>query len=314
MRISGLSEADYGWNQPQDAFKVEHSFPLSRSIAAYDRPFDIIIAGDSFSFRSNTSWINTLVEATGMSVLALQVNGASVSKIIHHPQFQQSPPRYFIFESVERRLYDRLEQLDIPETPLIARSQAPRQWQPKVLERQALSRVSAFASVEQRFAHAVHVIRVKLGCLLDTADCKVVTQPLKAAGEGLFSSKASNRIAVLKKAYASRRKWAERRPEALKRLKTLNDYFSAAPDTQFVLMVYPDKLSVYSEFIDADNHPVDKLIPEVAEIMDIPRLDIAFRKAIAERQVDLYLPNDSHSGGAANALAAQVVIEKLIRQ
>ena len=310
-RISGLSESDYGWTVPQDAYLADYNFPTSRSLDAYDRPYDIIVAGDSFSFRTNTSWINTLIEATGMSVLALHVNGTSVSEIIRHPIFQQSPPKYFIFESVERRLYDRLEQLEIPAQPITASSLAPAKWQKRDLERQQLSRVSTFENLEQRFSHAVHVIRIKLSCAFDKAKCKVANRFLKADAPKLFSSRGQSEIALLAKDYSSRRKWDQRRPEALHRLQLLKQYFAAAPDTQFTLLIFPDKLSVYGEFVQGNNKPVVSLIPEVAEKIDIPRLDHAYRQAIADGQLDIYLPNNSHSGGWANILAGNLVAEHL---
>ena len=315
-RISALSEADFGWNEPQEAYSADYNFPTSRTLDAYDRPFDIVVAGDSFSFRTNTSWINTLIEKTGMSVLALHVNGTSVSEIIRHPIFQSSPPKYFIFESVERRLYDRLELLNIPEQPLTGLSEAPTVWTPTHLERQPLERVSAFTGIEQRFAHAVHVVRIKFNCLTNKANCKVVTKPLRADATNLFSSTEQSRIALLKKDYSSRAKWQQRRPAALNNLKLLSDYFASTSETQFMLLIFPDKLSVYSRFF-ADNadggNDAESLIPEVSEVVDIPRLDLAFQKAILEGQKDIYLPNNSHSGGWANILAGELVAEQLLR-
>ncbi len=311
-RVSGLSESDYGWTVPQDAYLADYNFPNSRSLDAYDRPFDIIVVGDSFSFRTNTSWINTLIEHTGMSVLALHVNRTSVSEIIRHPIFQQSPPKYFIFESVERRLYDRLEQLELPAQPITAPSLAPAKWQTTSLERQQLTRVSEFENLEQRFAHAVHVIRIKLSCAFDKANCKVITRSLKPDTPKLFSSQEQSEIAFLAKDFSSRRKWDQRRPEALRRLQLLKEYFAAAPETQFTLLIFPDRLSVYGEFIKDNKVTAASLIPEVAEVMEIPRLDHAYKQAISEGQLDIYLPNNSHSGGWANILAGNLVAEHLV--
>ena len=224
--------------------------------------------------------------------------------------FIQSPPKYFIFESVERRLYDRLELLDVPVEPLKTRSQAPSEWSPINLERQKLARTNSFSSIEQRFAHAAHVIRIKLGCVIDTSSCKVAMRKLREKIPELFSSAEKKKIALRKRDFSSRRKWDQRRPEALRRLKLLNEYFAAAPDTEFTLVVFPDKLSVYSEFIDSPDKPAT-LIPEVAELIKIPRLDIAFRQAILDGQKDIYLPNNSHSGGWANILAGKLVAEHL---
>jgi len=310
-RVSGLSEADYGWNEPQDAYITEYNFPASRDLSAYDRPYDIVVAGDSFSFRSYTSWINRLIEKTGMSVLALQVNGTSINQIIRHPVFQESPPKYFIFESVERRLFDRLELLDIPKRPLVAQSDAPRTWIPTNLERQKLERGSTFAGIEQRFSHAVHVVRVRAKCLINKNNCRVVTTPLLEGTDNLFTSREQTKIALLKKDHSSRRKWDDRRDEALKNLKLLDDYFANAPDTEFMLLVFPDKLSVYAEFIDTGGDAIDSLIPEVAEVVTMPRLDLAFKAAISKGQKDIYLPSNSHSSGWANILAGEIAAEHL---
>jgi hypothetical protein len=49
----------------------------------------------------------------------------------------------------------------------------------------------------------------------------------------------------------------------------------------------------------------------VSEVLDIPRLDLAYQKAILDGQKDIYLPNNSHSGGWANMLAGELVAEQL---
>ena len=47
--------------------------------------------------------------------------------------------------------------------------------------------------------------------------------------------------------------------------------------------------------------------------MSIPRLDLAFQELVDEGVVDVFLPNDSHTGGYANIVAGRVAVDHLLK-
>ena len=312
-RLSGTSESKYGWNQAQEAYREPHNFLATHSLEDYDKHFDIVVAGDSFSFLSNTSWVNTLVERTGMSAIVLHVTHVPLTDLLSHSVFQNSPPKHFIFESVNRRLYDRLEVLEVPDKPLAA-SAKPSEIKPVPLEKLELSRQLSFQNIEDRLAQAVHLLNVRWKCFFDDSECKVAFFDMKSDAPRLFSSEADNEFALLRRAYGSRAKWDRRSPKALQQLNELVDYFDAAPDTNFMLLIYPDRLAVYADYIDAPKPKNTQLIPEIAKVMDIPRLDIAFQELVDDGVLDVFLPNDSHTGGYANNVAGQVAVDFLLKE
>jgi hypothetical protein len=76
-------------------------------------------------------------------------------------------------------------------------------------------------------------------------------------------------------------------------------------------MVVPDKLTVYTPFLPdrlfAGVSHLDRLAD--AKTLNLVRLDQALDP---RRQVDLYLPNDTHWSGSGYAIAADLVLRELL--
>lgn len=311
-RLSGMSEEEFGWNEAQKGYSESHNFVVTHDLTDYNKPYDIVVAGDSFSFLENTSWVNTLVEQTGLNAIVLHLNHVPLSDLLQHPLLHQSPPKYFVLESVNRRLYDRLEVLEIPERTLGPRKEINTS-EPTEFEKREFSREVNFHDMENRLAQAIHLVSVRWKCFVDDSTCKVAVLKTKPDAPKLFSSKASSELALLRGAYRSRKHWNRRSPAAMRRLKQLTSYFEVAPDTDFMLLIYPDRLSLYANYIDAPYPENAQLIPEIAKTMSIPRLDLAFQELVDEGVVDVFLPNDSHTGGYANIVAGRVAVDHLLK-
>ena len=311
-RLRGMSEEQFGWNQAQKGYNESHNFVVTHDLADYNKPYDIVVAGDSFSFLENTSWVNTLVEQTGLNAIVLHLNHVPINDLLQHPLLHQSPPKYFVLESVNRRLYERLEVLEVPEQTLGPRNEISTS-EPTVFEKREFFREVRFQGMEDRLAQAIHLVSVRSKCFVDESSCKVAVLKTKPDAPKLFSSNSRNELALLRGAYRSRTHWDRRSPEAIRRLKQLTNYFEAAPDTEFMLLIYPDRLSLYADYIDAPYLENAQLIPEIAKIMSIPRLDIAFQQLMVEGVVDVFLPNDSHTGGYANSVAGRVAVDHLLK-
>ena len=103
-RPGGYTEADYGWNQPQERF----SPPIVST--RYDRPFDVVVLGDSFSanLKGQTDpgafWTNVFAKRTGLSVVVVTRFDMTLADLLRHPVFLRTPPRLLILETVERYL------------------------------------------------------------------------------------------------------------------------------------------------------------------------------------------------------------------
>ncbi len=107
-RIGGFRENDFGWN----AFQLEYSEVLYDSIEQlndFNKYYDVVVLGDSFTFLDqNRSWLNFLVDKTGFSVAAFHQKKFEIVDILNSPQFVKSPPRLFIYQSVERGIINNI--------------------------------------------------------------------------------------------------------------------------------------------------------------------------------------------------------------
>ena len=314
-RIGAFREAEFGWNTPQSKYEVEYNFDTSHDINDYDPSYDIVILGDSFSFRPHSSWINTLVERTDAKILLLEVNSIPLTSLLNHQAFIKNPPKYFVFQSVEKRLYQRLARLDLPEQPLGKTSSSKLKKNAKELKRISTSRPHTHNSLEAWFAQATHNIRIKLSCFIDESECRVLLAQRLSGAPPMFSSRNHVSTLFVANSVALRESWPKLEAPALSKLADLNRYFTKAPQTKFMLLVFPDRVTVYG-----DNHrgieqlPALSAIPKAAEVVETPRLDLVFRAAIAQGVIDLYLPNNTHTSPHGSSLAGELAADFLFRQ
>jgi len=71
-RIGGFKENEYGWNSFQKRFKKCH-YTLGANIKDYNKHFDIVTIGDSFSVNEAQSWQNYLALSSNASLLFIGV-------------------------------------------------------------------------------------------------------------------------------------------------------------------------------------------------------------------------------------------------
>ena len=64
-RISGTLERDYGWNKPQIFFEPSLFYKYA-NLDRYNKPVDLLVIGDSFSF-SDQSWIYYIMREQNIS-------------------------------------------------------------------------------------------------------------------------------------------------------------------------------------------------------------------------------------------------------
>ena len=86
---------------------------MGEIIQDYDKYFDIVTIGDSFSVNEAQSWQNYLALVLMLQLLLFTGGLLSASSILKHPQFFESPPKLFIFQVVEHGIQTALHDIDL---------------------------------------------------------------------------------------------------------------------------------------------------------------------------------------------------------
>ena len=316
-RVGSYAENDFGWNKPQLAFQR----PLSAR-APYDHHYDVVVLGDSFSLRApQLAWQNYLVAAKGWSVITLDINDTSLAQVLENPVFQKSPPRIFILETVERELPRRLKNEQscdakaLPDSHAAAAGPLPQavtiherelQGLAKPVERDTASRDIKLGYVRD------YLWRSLLRALFGKAHVDAETVALTR--DAPFSSSTRDAMLVYKKDFRKAQWWRELGvPQTSCRIGRMRRQVEANGHTRFVLMVAPDKLTAYADFLrDKDLRNLSAL-PELSRTLPdvMPRLDSALIAAIRKGEQDVYLPDDTHWGSSGYRIAAETLLSFL---
>ena len=316
-RVGSYAENDFGWNKPQLEFQQ-----ALFARGAYDHHYDVVVLGDSFSLRApQLAWQNYLVAATGWSVITLDINETSLAQVIENPVFQKSPPRIFILETVERELPRRIKNEQscdakaFPGSHPATSGSLPRTVPIHERELQGLAR-----PVERDTASR----DIKLGYVRDYllrglqralfGKARVDAETVTLTRNAPFSSSTKDAVLVYKKDFHKAQWWREMGvPQIGCRIDRMRKLAEANGHTQFVLMVAPDKLTAYADFLrDQDLRNLSALpglsrnLPEV-----MPRLDSALISAIRKGEQDVYLPDDTHWGSSGYRIAAETLLSFL---
>jgi hypothetical protein len=318
-RIGPHAEKDFGWNKPQLEFQRSLS-----SVGKYDRYFDVVVLGDSFSLgRPLPSWQNFVVAATGWSVIALNASDITPDQILANRIFRDSPPRIFIFESVERQIPHRVTRkmpckeialpADTHSTPVSSGVPPPVQFSEfKGLTRH-IGRNTSWDEIKSEYV--LHYLRI--GLLRTFGEGVSTDAPLlELSRQAPFSSVNRNAILVYKDDIQKIAWWrAMPIPAMVCRIEAMRERFEANGQTRFVLMVAPDKLTAYADFIRDSSLRDSSILSRFAEHFPqiMPRLDLSLISAINRGVQDVYLPDDTHWGSAGHQIAAETLLGFLRR-
>lgn len=319
-RPGGYAEADYGWRQPQERF----SPPLASS--RYDRPYDIVILGDSFSANvggqtdPGAFWSNYLAQRTGLSVavLALDPPDMTPERLLHHPVFVRSPPKLLILETAERYLLrdyaieidarvGRIEQSCRPQSRRLPPfpAFAPLDVAPVPWERDTVPEINIdqaanyFWKAAKRNLFGIDTTRI-LRLDLTRAD--------------LFSSRESNRLLIYDDEI---RKALFTTPQTVDAmyctLIDIQNEVQANGRTRFLFMAAPDKMTTYAEHLADPELRAISLLPGLYGRPSLNQVKLLgrFREAVRCGVKDLYMPNDTHWGSAAHRIIADAVVDTL---
>lgn len=308
-RLGGYAERHFGWNEPVLEFD-----PLPATFGEWKRPVDILVIGDSFAnLRPAQQWQNHLAMRTGWSVHTVDVHRVDPDALIASPLFAEHPPSVVIWNVVERNLAD--------DHATVARSCAAyRAGPPAALPAPAampesahpVSRPVSLADVNPGFAR-IWLHRAVLRALLGRQAGDTVHVELARAN--LFSSREPAALLV----YEDDFRKAAWNDEHLRRIRcALVDIamrFQANGRTTFISALAPDKSSAYRAWARDPAQLPPARLGELLDALPVPdaRLDLAVHDAVARGVVDVYMPDDTHWSTAGHVLAAQVIMERLLR-
>jgi hypothetical protein len=338
-RLGGLLENDYGWNEPEQEFK-EPLFKIAHNIKEYDHYYDVVVVGDSFSHDPRKGWQNYFVKSTGLSLITLsQVPGTAT--VVTSEMFRRHPPRYLIFESLEQFSLVRLAQLKtlspmervVDATAHQTTHEDDRQLesiQPRFVSRDASPPLGedTLPTIETRIDQSLNYL-TKATVRLFTSEPdseklrslwgsnkegKTFILPLRHDTASFFSSKLNNSLLVYsldisKATDAAVIKSAADGAWQMKRSIEANG------KTKVIMMLFPDKLSIYAPYLVDPSVAPPSIIPGLANLYpDQIRLDEVFAKAAADKVQDLYLPDDTHCGYKGYKLAAAQLVNAINEQ
>jgi hypothetical protein len=308
-RLGGYAERDFGPNKPQQEFAT-----LLYSNGPYAGYKDVVVLGDSFSHGwPKHQWQNYLAAKTGWAIHTLDVNVVSVRKIIDSAAYRAAPPKLFIYQSVERNLPKRINDGQVCGPATFPE----RYWRfgpvPVAAHVMPLlhNRKQDWRDVNLSFSakYLTSTLRRKfMGSRQGGVEQVALTRP------GLFSSKNSDTLLVYTDDITSAAEWKEANLSDMAcQVERMRRLIEANGRTRFVMMVAPNKLSAYANFlVNSEMASLSRLNVFMEKNVGVMvRVDSALAAAIRTGEQDVYLPDDTHWSARGNEIAADAVLDLL---
>lgn len=309
-RVGGYTENDYHWRSPQRTFEKNH-FRVASGLADYDRYYDVVLLGDSFSCDQEGrrfGWQNYLFERTGWSILTLDVRRVWAHQILESEAFRKHPPRVFIFESVERYLYDRTSYFTGEPEKSHPVPRALPQLRPQRLESGVIwPRARSSWDTDYAIGYLNALMERKLGLNRQTLE-------LPLTDGGLFSNRESRSLLVY---FDEAGKPGMRGGDSAKMragMLALQEKVEQNGVTRFVCVVAPDKTSLYARWLANPASGTKNLVEAAAAEprLNLVRTDLILGGEVLSGSQDVYLPDDSHWGSATHGLVANRTVDYLL--
>ena len=311
-RMGGYLENDYGWNQPQEHYEKPLFF-RANSISDYKQYYDIVVLGDSFSENESYGWLNYFVNNTGLSVIAFNMNWVSIDELINNPNYQKTPPKLFIYESVERNLIARHRQCDIVKHSSDEYIAPYIDIKPLSVAVKTISRNRKYYSFDGlNFHSTLNYVKKSIARNFFNTNITEVHQ-FQLSKPGLFSNNENNTLLVLSRDFKLNDVTVKQIKTAKCSLLSLQNKIRNNNTTEFIALVFPDKTSVYSEYILDKSYANMSIAAKIENTpgLNIVRLVDDFKQSVRDGVVDFYLPNDSHCGYYAYKMAARATLNLL---
>ena len=324
-RQGGFAENRFGPTAPQAIFVT----PLTEA-ARPGASYDVLVFGDGFSRPGAEErhaphgryWTDHLRNLTGLTVGVQPADApplsASLSAYLASPDFRERPPRTLVLQLSERDLRERVGSLELSTVtaarPHKAADPAPIAAQPLDRSPRPLQRARAQVWDPPPVGHALDLLVTALPrAVLNMVDGPVEERTLAYAG--LFSSAAATTTLFHAEDFrpwrTDRRLLEDRRAG----LHAIQDAVEANGVTRFLLLVAPDKGTVYADFLLAPpphRSAVDEVLSADPTLRTVP-LASGLTALAAGGVRDLYAPNGSRWGLEGQLYAARTVARTLER-
>lgn len=309
-RMGGYLENDYGWNAPQQMFP-KPLFKIAESVDDYDRHFDVVVVGDSFSQNRINGWQNYFVDATGLSVITLHLAQTPIDQIFSNEVFKEHPPRLFVYESIERNLLSRHPTCDT--TPEIETQVPP----PAHIQVHAQQTGIGWTDRSQRPAYPGWTrFDAAINFLRKSASREILginrteTRRFRLSQSDLFSNRRSESLLIILRDYRLAGASDSQIQTVSCSLLRLQHRVQSNSHTRFVALLFPDKTTAYSDYIVDDDYVPMTVLGRIEgiEALQTARLGQAIQRAIRGGAVDVFLPNDEHCGFLGYKIAADSVV------
>ena len=306
-RIGGYSERNYGWNLPQEV--LNPNFSTERT---YDKYYDIVILGDSFSISG--IWQAYFTAHTDLSYTTLSWDNATVKDILNNPNFINTPPKLFVVESGVRylslRFYSKAQTC-----PASNSSRFSTEWLTKSGEHDNLfikrSRDTSIDLTKINLKFALHYIENSLFRLIFNNDFSKVKKYALTRND-LFSNIISSDILLLQTWSSKNNLTPDKLSAAICEVSNVQNLVQNNGKTIFVFMPIPEKGSAYLNYILEPEFTALNVDQElINNNVNTPKLEMLIKKAIDGGEKDLYLPNDTHFGYKGYQLTATALYQLL---
>lgn len=321
-RIGFYSEREFGWHSTQVIFP---NTQLDFSVLPDDssKYYEILVLGDSFSrVRPEFQWQNYLKANTRESIGTMDINNILLSQILASPGFRNHPPKLLIMESVERELPLHLKQNNktCKNIALDARTAVTTT---AITQAISWNWESHLSGITRRLNREKKLSEINPGFVLEYLKHNLfakVAHPqvyrLDTDRPVPFSSRNQSSLLIYDADVKKIKSWSDMgldemdcRIEAMRRQVEANGY------TRFVLMVPPDKLTVYADFLSDQKFRHASLLSVLSDLHPelMPRFDKALITAVHSGEQDVYFPDDTHWASNGQRIAAETLIPFLKR-
>lgn len=312
-RVGGFLENDFGWNNPQEIFE-KPLFILASTIDDYNFPFQVVVCGDSFSMNKSSGWQNYFVAQTRKSVFTIVSNrGFLLADILKNTTFKETPPDVLIYEVAERNLLQRIHQDTVTQRSTKGTAQESV-GTPPIIDQFATKLISRPNGGIQSFnmdSAADYVRKSILKFIF--GDWATDARLARLKTSKLFSNRRSNELLFFDAELKTGELSDKQRFKIIEQLKIIRKKVESNGKTKFVLLIAPNKLTTYWDFLDSFNGKEPVIIKEIQKTFPEATLptDQLFQNMVAKGIIDVYLPNDTHWGSTGHEAAATALVNFL---
>lgn len=312
-RVGGHTENAFHWTKPQQTF-ANNLFRITDKLEDYDRYYDVVVLGDSFTCDQEErrfGWQNFFVDRTGLSIIVLDTRKFWPLQVLESPAFRNHPPRFFVFESVERYLYDRAAYfVDVPPG-----KSAPAIDVPSLSLRKPKSAGTRMELRDERCSRDSDYVLGYLNAAMQRKfrlNNQVLKLPLNRGG--LFSARNDRELLVYFDEVAKNGLTSQNLDKLREGMNRLQSLVESNGFTKFIWLIAPDKSSIYAPYLSRSGDSTIDLIGSVSKDarLHVVRTDRILSAEIAAGTPDVYLPNDSHWGSVGHRLAADGLVDYMI--